>query len=372
MTVDGFPLQARQAGVRAERQMAFYLRRAFASSDDHAVLNNIRITAGGDTAQIDHLVISRWGLVIIESKSVSTRVRVNQRGEWMRLMGGSWQGMPSPILQATRQRDFLRTVLSANKAKLLGRGLLVGQKDFENFSMDVMVAVSDHGIIDRVGGADPKEVFKADQIPMCVKDVLEARRREIGALFSLRSPYVGIESAEQARLVGFLRDFERPVEDPQAEAPSTSSDIPEPRQPERRETITPPPAAPPVLAPPVAVPTAAVAPVAAPPSVAPQSTASFGTASVNALSASAPPAGAGSANTATHAAGHRCRHCNGGDLVIRWGKYGYYFKCLGCAGNTPLPVLADGNRPTLRKENSHFYRMSPDGSEELYFINPKD
>lgn len=366
MTVDGFPLQARQAGVRAERQMAFYLRRAFASSDDHAVLNNIWITAGGDTAQIDHLVISRWGLVIIESKSVSTRVRVNQRGEWMRLMGGSWQGMPSPILQATRQRDFLRTVLSANKAKLLGRGLLVGQKDFENFSMDVMVAVSDHGIIDRVGGADPKEVFKADQIPMCVKELLELRRREIGALFSLRSSYVGIEQVELSRLAGFLRNFERPVEDPQAEAPSTSSEIRELRQPERRETV-PPPAVPPPASPPAADPPAAVAPAAASLSVAPQSTAS-----VNAPSPSAPPAGAGSANAAPHGAGHRCRHCNGSDLVIRWGKYGYYFKCLGCSGNTPLPVLADGNRPTLRKENLHFYRMSPDGSEELYFINPKD
>ncbi|KAA0571155.1 nuclease-related domain-containing protein [Azospirillum sp. Sh1] len=381
MTVDAFPLQARQAGVRAERQMAFYLRRAFASSDDYAVLNNIRITAGGDTAQIDHLVISRWGLVIIESKSVSTRVRVNQRGEWMRLMGGSWQGMPSPILQATRQRDFLRTVLSANKTKLLGRVLLGGQKDFENFSMDVMVAVSDHGIIDRVNGADPKEVFKADQIPMRVKELLEARRREIGGLFSLRSPCMGIEPAEQVRLVGFLRDFELPVEDPQAEAPSTSSEVRELRQPERRETISPRPAAPlpasPPAAPLVVAPPPAVAPVVAPPIVAPQSTASVGTtsvgtASVGAPPASAPPAGAGSTNAEPPGAGHRCRHCNCGDLAIRWGKYGYYFKCLGCAGNTPLPVLADGSRPTLRKENAHFYRMSPDGSEDLYFINPKE
>ena len=229
----------------------------------------------------------------------------------------------------------------------------------------------EYGIIDRVNGADPKEVFKADQIPMRVKELLETRRREIGGLFSLRSPYVGIEAAEQARLVGFLRDFERPLEDPQAEAPSTSSETRELRHPERRETITPPPASPPA-APSVAVPPAAVAPVAAPPSVAPQTTASVGTTSVSAPPASTPPAGAGSANAAPPGAGHRCRHCNGGDLAIRWGKYGYYFKCLGCAGNTPLPTLADGNRPTLRKENSHFYRMSPDGSEDLYFINPKE
>lgn len=338
MTMDALSHPTRQAGLRAERQMAFYLRRAFASSADHAVLNNLRIETGADVAQIDHLVVSRWGLVIIESKSVATKVRVNARDEWMRLVSGSWRGMPSPILQATRQKDFLRDFLNANKTTLLGRIVLVGQKSFRNFSMDVMVAISDHGIIDRVDGADPKEVFKADQIPARIAELLETRRREIGGfLGSFRTPHVDIEEAERARLVAFLQDFERPLEEQQTDGPFTSAETWAFREPERPEVPAP------LITPPLITAPLISAPLITPP-----------------------------LNTAPPGARHRCRHCNGNGLEIRWGKYGYYFKCLACSGNTPLPVQADGSKPTLRKDKSHFYIVMPDGSEDLFFTNPCD
>ena len=315
MTVDELSHPTQQAGVRAERQIAFYLRRAFKSSADYAVLNNLRIQAGADAAQIDHLVISRWGLVIIESKSVATKVRVNARDEWMRLVDGSWRGMPSPILQAKRQKDFLRDFLNENKQNLLGRIVLLGQKGFRNFSMDVMVAISDHGIIDRVDGADPQEVFKADQVPARVTKTLEGRRCEIGGLLtSLKTPYVSIEAAEKDRVVAFLRDFERPLDDQRTDGSSSFAENGASREPEK-------------------------------------------------LGAPAP----------LHAVflneRHRCRHCNGAALEIRWGRYGYYFKCTACDGNTPLPVLADGTKRTLRKDGAQFYTVKPDGSEELFFTN---
>ena len=54
------------AGRKAEGQIAFYLKRAF----EH-----------GDAAQIDHLVFHRWGMILVESKSVTGTVRVNEHGE---------------------------------------------------------------------------------------------------------------------------------------------------------------------------------------------------------------------------------------------------------------------------------------------------
>lgn len=315
MTVDELSHPTHQAGVRAERQMAFYLRRAFQSSTDYAVLNNLRIQAGADAAQIDHLVISRWGLVIIESKSVATKVCVNARDEWMRLVDGSWRGMPSPILQAKRQKVFLRDFLNGNKQKLLGRIVLLGQKGFRNFSMDVMVAISDHGIIDRVDGADPQEVFKADQVPARVTQTLEARRCEIvGLLKSLTTPYVGIEAAEKDRLVTFLRAFERPLEDQRTDDFSSFAENSASREPEKLRVPAP-------------------------------------------------------LHTVSPSERYRCRHCNVTDLEIRWGRYGYYFKCTACDGNTPLPLLADGTKRTLRKDGAQFYMVKPDGSEELFFTN---
>lgn len=86
-----------QAGRRAESQMAFYLRRTFGEDSTIKVLNGLRIERQGEVAQIDHLLISNHGFILIESKSVTTQIRVNAQAEWSRqIVGAGWQGMPSP------------------------------------------------------------------------------------------------------------------------------------------------------------------------------------------------------------------------------------------------------------------------------------
>ncbi len=94
-----------RAGRAAEEQLAFYLRRAFADNVTTRVLNGLRVAHADEIAQIDHLVLHPYGLVAVESKSVTTTVRVNARGEWTRWYNGGPRGMPSPVLQAQRQLD---------------------------------------------------------------------------------------------------------------------------------------------------------------------------------------------------------------------------------------------------------------------------
>jgi len=76
-----------QAGYKAEQQLAFYLRRAFANNAKIQVINGLRLRRQGDVAQMDHLILHNHGLIIVESKSVTTRVRVNHHGEWSRWSG---------------------------------------------------------------------------------------------------------------------------------------------------------------------------------------------------------------------------------------------------------------------------------------------
>lgn len=40
-------------------------------------------------------MLHRSGAVIIESKSVTSAVRINERSEWARAWNGRWSGMPS-------------------------------------------------------------------------------------------------------------------------------------------------------------------------------------------------------------------------------------------------------------------------------------
>lgn len=55
---------------------------------------------------------------------------------------------------------------------------------------------------------------------------------------------------------------------------------------------------------------------------------------------------------------HLCRLCKGSNLSIQYGKYGYYFKCADCNGNTPIKLSCGNNahKERLRKEGNKFFR----------------
>ena len=147
--------------------------------------------------QIDHLLVHRWGMFIIESKSVSGEVRVRHDGsggdEWSRVYSGGENGIPSPIQQAGRQEEFLRTFLQRHREQLRGR-LPVGlrtvgkvamgtdQRGFAHVPIQLVIAISDNGRIKRLDGwkepVEPFQVFvaKADLIPNKVEQELERHR----------------------------------------------------------------------------------------------------------------------------------------------------------------------------------------------------
>ncbi len=61
------PTHLEKAGDEAEKQMAHYLKRAYQKNKDIHVINDLRLVLGDDAAQIDHLVIHRFGFIIVIS-----------------------------------------------------------------------------------------------------------------------------------------------------------------------------------------------------------------------------------------------------------------------------------------------------------------
>ena len=45
------------AGIKAEKQMAFYLKRSFGDSEEIHVINDLRLGYKGEVAQFDHLIV---------------------------------------------------------------------------------------------------------------------------------------------------------------------------------------------------------------------------------------------------------------------------------------------------------------------------
>ncbi len=172
-----------KAAKEAEEQMSFYLRRAFADNPNIYVFNDLRLEYENDAAQIDHLIFHQYGTIIIESKSVTSQVEINEQQEWIRWFNGNKQGMSSPILQARRQGDFLKKHLNQNAEILLGKFLGL-QTYFGAMPIDVLVAISDSGIINRPQKMSLEEVYKAEQICDRVQLLLGKQQKE-GYLFNL-------------------------------------------------------------------------------------------------------------------------------------------------------------------------------------------
>lgn len=67
-----------------------------------------------------------------------------------------------------------------------------------------------------------------------------------------------------------------------------------------------------------------------------------------------------------------CRQCGKAVLTIQHGRYGYYFKCSSCAGNTPIKIDCgkEGHKERLRKQGLKFFRECAEcGSSSLFFVN---
>ena len=302
-----------RAGRRAEEQMAFYLRRAFADAPDLRVFNGIRSVRDDAAAQIDHLILHRWGLVIVESKSVTSRVQVNQRGEWTREWNGRQKGMASPVLQARRQGDFLRRSLEHSADNLLTRILGLVQASFTNMPVDVLVAISDDGIIQQPRDGVQEAVCKADQVPDRVRTLVNGHRRAASLFsFNTKGGYQ-LSEAEVVRIADFLMAEHKPLTE---HRPLTVSAAPATRSAASRAT-EPNPA--------VFMPTPKTEP----------------------LRANKPP----------DIPAHTCRDCHGLNITVEYGRYGYYFKCGSCDANTPIKAACSGcgGKARIRKSGPQFF-----------------
>lgn len=293
-----------KAGIEAEREMAHYLDRYFRDSDKFLLLHDLRLEHEGDRAQIDHLVVHPFGVAIVESKSVSTVVRINASGEWERRWQGVWQGMPDPLLQGERQGILLKRLLHAHEVELLDK--LFGRitTTFTHMALDVFAAVSAKGKIVRAKTGQAPRALKADAVPRAIEAQVDSYRRASnplsGGLRALAKAPRDFNADERQRIARFLHARHRALEDRLHRA------CDEPLSEAVRSDV-------------------------------------------------GRPGGAVEVASVRHVK-LSCKHCGGGRLVGRIGKYGPYASCQNCGENTKVSERCSGcgSRYYLEWEGSGF------------------
>ena len=305
-------------GEAAEKQMAFYLNRQFADAKDVFVFNDLRIERNGEFAQMDHLIVHQFGFIIIESKSVTGSITVNEHLEFER----KTTGIPSPIEQARRQGELLRALLTDHKKELLGKVFGLMQAGFKNCPFNIFVAISDTGKIRRVGRKiQIPELMKADQVSGAANELITAHKKggaiPFGELLlesmdamegkkkkKKQEPKEDLgnykfKTEELTKVVEFLKASHKPS--PKAEVVQAS----EPKEQKHLPTYI-------------------------------------------------------------------CTHCHETNLSIEY-AHSYYFKCNSCEGNTPIKNrCSQCNEVTrTRKSKKEFTsECKACGLEELFFVNP--
>lgn len=99
-------------GYNSEKQNAYYLDFEFSDSRNIIVLHDIRLEHKGKTAQIDHLLISRMGITILESKSFAGTLTIQEDGSLFVKYRNNSKTYPSPVEQNNRHQKVLENLIN--------------------------------------------------------------------------------------------------------------------------------------------------------------------------------------------------------------------------------------------------------------------
>lgn len=364
-------LRIMRAGVKGERESAYLIDFHLKDSTRTAVVHDLRLVLDdGRVAQIDHLLIHRTRRIyVLETKHFAHGVKITEQGEFLRWNDWkkTYEGMPSPLAQNERHALVLRKVLES-----LGLG---------ESPIETLVLVAPEARIDRPRKFDTSQVVKADQfmerlhkslegapvltalsglLKNTVSDSIGDIAKKLVALHRpSTSDYMARFGVQREALVRAAPPSGAAAE---ATAPAAAGSTPAapaapPRAPARPASVQPEPALA-GAAPSPGAPRVVILPKGS--AAAPLAQGAAAAHAVANLDAAAQP--------------HACRNCGGAALSIVWGKYGYYFKCGDCSGNTPFSVGCGGadHKERIRKDGRHFYRECADcGTSALYFTNPQ-
>ena len=119
-------LKSLENGYQAEKDNAYYLDFAFEEGERNILLHDIRIEHKGRTAQFDHILITRIGIILLESKSFTGSLTINNDNSLTVVYGkGTVKTFPNPVEQNNRHRIVLDEFIKDNlemslRFKLLG------------------------------------------------------------------------------------------------------------------------------------------------------------------------------------------------------------------------------------------------------------
>lgn len=107
-------LKTIKKGYQKEKENAYLIDFEFKNSKNVYIIHDLRLEHNGRVAQIDHLLLSRFGIEVLESKSFTGIVTIKSDNSLEVKYKDKIIAQPNPLEQASRHETVLREVLNDN------------------------------------------------------------------------------------------------------------------------------------------------------------------------------------------------------------------------------------------------------------------
>ena len=301
-----------RSGIKGEKEAAYLIDFDFMTSNNTMVIHDLRLKVNNRVAQIDHLLIHRTlNIFVLETKWFHSKIKITENGDFLRWVDRtkSYVGLESPFAQNERHIAVLTDAF-----KKIDMPSRMGVKLAPVFHS--MVLMSPEAVIVRPGRLDTSTIIKADVLKKTIDDRFEANNFLVDVINLSR--FVSTETVRDIgrRLISLHRPatFDYAARFGLSESTSKAY-IGENVKPSKVRVLRP------------------------------------------RMSRPEP----------------RCRHCDSKDMIVQYGRYGYYFKCNACGKNTAIDIslCRNGHKERIRKEGPCFFRECTEcGTSILFFKNP--
>ena len=118
-------------GSKGEKDAAYFINFYYEHSTNWAVIHDLRINHKGKVAQIDHILVNRlFDFYILESKSFSEKIEINNSGEFSVIYNNKKISIESPIEQNERHIHLFSSFLKDNSILPKRLGIEIKPKFF--------------------------------------------------------------------------------------------------------------------------------------------------------------------------------------------------------------------------------------------------
>ena len=186
-------------GYEAEKENAYLIDFYLKDTKNTIVLHDLRLEYSGLTAQIDHILINRLEILILESKSFKGYLEIKKDNSLEVSYNGKITSYPNPLEQAKRHAEVVKKILIANN--IISDG-------FFSFGYEINSQVA----------INPNTTVKNETLPELFSKadifITEWRKRtdNIGLIKAVKL-LVGMKSKDEILNIGnFLLSMHKPIE----------------------------------------------------------------------------------------------------------------------------------------------------------------